>query len=637
MPEPAGSEKMAKATAPGGGVWEALESVPLEEQLGFNNVYEMLCHTAEMNGDSPALSFQLEAKPEIRSVTYSYAQYAEEVTSAANLFRSLGAEPDIGVALLLPNLPQTAFALVAAATAGVAVPINPLLTPEQIAGILRDARVRILVTLAPFPKTDLAEKAAEALAQAPDVSALLEVDLLQYLAPPRSWIASLIRPRRKAGHGATVWDFDRQRRDQPGDALTFGDLPDRNSVSACFHTGGTTGIPKLARHTQRNMLYMGWVTRELLYRPNDVTLCALPFFHVFGAYITGFAAVAGGVHTVLLCPAGFRAEGIFNSFWKLAERWQANFFLGVPTVFAMLAQKPVDGDVSGVRYAVSGAAALPRELLRGFEEKTGIRILEGYGQTESTCVISCNPPEGERRLGSVGIALPHSEVRAARSSADAGGTEDFCPVGEVGELVVRGPNVFAGYVRDSLNQGLFMGGEWLRTGDLGRVDEDGYIWITGRRKDIIIRGGHNIDPAEIEEVLASHPAVAFAAAVGKPDAVAGELPFAFVELKEGQSAEEEALREFVAERISDPAAKPQAVRILGELPKTAVGKVYKPGLRKVLILETVQDAFHEAGISATSKIVDDPDLGLVVRVSGGSDDAVGAVLGGLGLAWRRGT
>ena len=625
---------MSKGSAPRGKIWEALEALPLDEQLGFNNVHEMLCDAAAKHGDAPALSFQLEAKPNAPATTNSYAQYAEEVTRAANLFRSLGVGPEDGIGLLLPNLPQTAIALVAAATAGVAVPINPLLSPEQIAGILRDGRARVLVTLAPFPKTDLAEKGAEALALAPGVSTLLEIDLLQYLSPPRSWIASLIRPRRKGGHSASVLDFDRSRKDQPGDSLTFADLPDRNTVSACFHTGGTTGIPKLARHTQRNMLFMGWVTRELLYRPKDVTLCALPFFHVFGAYITGFAAIAGGVHTVLLCPAGFRAEGIFDSFWKLAERWRANFFLGVPTVFAMLAQRPVDGDVSGLRYAVSGAAALPRELLRGFEEKSGIRILEGYGQTESTCVISCNPPEGERRLGSVGIALPHTEVRAARGSS-GNGEHVFCAAGETGELVVRGPNVFNGYVRESLNQGLLIDNEWLRTGDLGKVDEDGYIWITGRSKDIIIRSGHNIDPAEIEEILAEHPAVAFAAAVGRPDAVAGELPYAFVELKEGREAAEDALRDFVAERISDPVAKPQAVRVLGELPKTAVGKVYKPGLRKILILETVQDAFQEAAISASSKVVDDPDLGLVVEVSGGSDDAVAAAVGALGLPWKR--
>ena len=625
---------MSNGSARGGNVWEALEAAPLEEQLAFGNVYEMLRDTAEQNADAPALSFQLEAKPNSPSTTYSYAQYAEEVTRAANLFRSLGVEPGEGVGLLLPNLPQTAVALVAGTVAGVAVPINPLLAPDQIAGILRDARVRVLVTLAPFPKTDLAERAAAALALAPEVSTLLEVDLLQYVPPPRSWIASLIRPRRKGGHSAVVRNFDDARASQPGDALAFGGIPDRDTVSACFHTGGTTGVPKLARHTQRNMLFMGWVTRELLYRPKDVTLCALPFFHVFGAYITGFAAIAGGVHTVLLCPAGFRTEGIFDSFWKLAERWRANFFLGVPTVFAMLAQRSVDADVSGIRYAVSGAAALPRELLRGFEERSGIPILEGYGQTESTCVISCNPPEGERRLGSVGFALPHTEVRAARGP-DGEGVAAFCAAGEIGELVVRGPNVFSGYVRESLNEGLFLDGQWLRTGDLGQVDEDGYIWITGRRKDIIIRGGHNIDPAEIEEILASHPAVAFSAAVGKPDAMVGELPFAFVELKEGQDAPEDALCEFVAERISDPAAKPQAVRVLGELPKTAVGKVYKPDLRKILILETVGDALDKAGVSATSRIADDPDLGLVVVVSGGSDDAVAAAIGGLGLAWQR--
>ncbi len=621
-------------TATGTRGWEALEAIPVEEHLAFSSVFDMLRDTAARHGDAAALSFQLEPGADARAVTWSYARYAEEVTRAANLFRSLGAGPGDGIALLLPNLPQTAVALVAAATAGVAVPVNPLLSPEQIAGILRDSNSRILVTLAPFPKTDLAEKAAAALALAPDVSTLLEIDLLQFLRPPRSWIAPLLRPKREGGHSARRIDFDRARSERPGGALEFDDVPNRDTVSACFHTGGTTGTPKLARHKQRNMLFMGWVTRELLYRPKDVTLCALPFFHVFGAYITGFAAIAGGVHTVLLCPAGFRTEGLFDSFWKLAERWEANFFLGVPTVFAMLAQRPVENDVSGIRYAVSGAAAMPRELIRGFEEKAGIRVLEGYGQTESTCVISCNPPEGERRLGSVGLALPHTEVRSVRES-DYGAGVAFCAAGEVGELVVRGPNVFAGYAREALNEDLFVGGEWLRTGDLGKVDEDGYIWITGRKKDVIIRGGHNIDPSEIEEILAAHPAVAFAAAVGMPDDAVGELPFAFVELKEGQQADGAALRAFVAEQVGDPVAKPQDVRILEELPKTAVGKVYKPDLRRILIRETVEKAFRDAGIPASADVVDDPELGLVVRVAGGEEEAIEASLGAYGLPWRR--
>ena len=626
-----GVDRMMTDRDAGGGVWGDLESIPLEARLGFEHALAMLVDAAERHGEAPALSFQLEATARAPSVTWSYRRYAAEVIRAANLFRSLGVRPGDGIGLLLPNLPQTAVALVAATAAGVAVPINPLLAPEQIAGILRDARVRVLVTLAPFPKTDLADKAAAALALAPAVRHLLEIDLLPFLRPPRSWLAALLRPRRKPGHRAERADFDRARAQHAGDRLAFDDLPDRDSVAACFHTGGTTGIPKLARHTHRNLLFMGWVTRELLYRPGDVALCGLPLFHVFAAYITGFAAISGGVHTVLLCPAGFRSPGIFDQFWKLAERWRGNFLLAVPTVFAMLLQRPVDGDVSSIRYAVSGAAALPRELLQEFEAKTGMRILEGYGQTESTCVISCNPPEGERRPGSVGIALPYCEVRALRQADPV----EFCATGEVGELVVRGPNVFAGYVRAALNTDLFLAGGWLRTGDLGSVDAAGYIWITGRSKDIIIRSGHNIDPAEIEAALASHPAVAFAAAVGRPDPVAGELPFAFVELRQGASAPEAELRDHAAGGVGDPVARPQAVRILPELPKTAVGKVYKPELRKILIRESVHAALAEAGIEAGCEVVDDAEQGLVVVIRGGGDDAVGRTVGSLGLPWRR--
>ena len=255
---------------------------------------------------------------------------------------------------------------------------------------------------------------------------------------------------------------------------------------------------------------------------------------------------------MLLCPAGFRTPGILDSFWKLAERWRATFFLGVPTVFSVLAQRPVDADLSTVRYAVSGSAPLPRELFRTFEEKTGVRILEGYGQTESTCVISCNPPEGERRLGSVGPALPYTEAWPIRASEGAGGEPEFCEVDEIGEIAVQGPNVCAGYVRDALNADLFAGGGWLRTGDLGRVDADGYLWITGRRRDLIIRSGHNLDPGDIEEALISHPAVAFSAAVGMPDAVAGELPVGFVELKEGVEADPEELRAYAGSACRTP-------------------------------------------------------------------------------------
>jgi len=616
-------------TQAAGGLWAEMEAVPLEERLRFRNIHEMLQDVAAASPDSPALSFQLEPRPNAPSVTLRYAELLAEVNRAANLFRSLGAGPGSAVGILLPNLPQTVVALLAAATASVAVPINPLLSPDRIAAILREAGASVLVSLAPMPKADIHQRAAAALALAPSVQTLLEVDVLRYLTPPKSWLAKALRPRRSAGHGARTLDFDQARAEHRGDALAFDDPGGADDTAACFHTGGTTGLPKLARHTQRNMLFMGWVTRELLYRPGDVTLCALPLFHCFGAYVTGVAAFAGGVHTVLLCPAGFRAPGLIDEFWALSARWKANFFLGVPTVFVKLAERPVKQDLSAVRYAVSGSAALPTELLQRFEEKSGIRVLEGYGQTETTCVVSCNPPEGERRVGSVGLPLPYTEVTAVHADGR------FVEPGQVGEIVVRGPNVIAGYVRESLNAELFLPGGWLRTGDLGRLDGDGYIWIAGRRKDIIIRGGHNIDPAEIEEALEGHPAVAFAAAVGRPDRNLGEMPFAFVELFPGHSADGETLRELAAAKVGDPAARPAAVRVMNELPKTAIGKIFKPDLRKLLIREVALEAVAEVGADARVDVEEDPEAGLRVVVTGGGEAEIAKALAGFGFPWRQ--
>lgn len=618
---------MVGDTDPARAYWSSIESVPLEHRFQHDNFYALMAEVAERHSERPALSFQLKADPKAPSVTISYADYFAKVTQSANLFRSLGVGRDDAVALLLPNLPQTAYALLGAQAAGIAVPINPLLAPEQIASILRESGAKVLVSLAPFPKTDIADKAASALALAPDVACLLEVDLRQYLRPPLAWIIPLIRPKRETGHSARVLDFDQALSEQRGDALGFEDAPGRDSTSACFHTGGTTGQPKLARHNQSNTLYTAWVAHELLFRKEDVILCALPMFHVFAAYIMTMAPIAAGSHVVMLCPAGFRAEGILDSFWKLVHRWRATFFLAVPAALVALRQRPVNADVSTLQFAVCGSAPLPRELFREFEESTGLQILEGYGQTESTCVISCNPPAGPQRLGSVGLRLPYTEVRALAPAGEGEESPVFAALGESGELVVRGPNVFPGYVREELNRDIFVNGEWLRTGDLGHVDSDGYIWITGRRKDTIIRSGHNIDPGTIEEVLAAHPAVALAAAVGAPDAKAGELPVAFVELVPGRVAEPEELLAFAAERVQDPVSKPVSVEILETMPLTAISKVYKPDLRKMAIRRTLGDALAQSGVTdAQVEVVEDSASGFVARIATSNEEKAREVL-----------
>lgn len=611
--------------------WQAMESVPLRERYNWHNVYDLLLEAARESGDQPALSFQLMAEPDSPSVTWNFDGFVREVTRCANLLRSCGVRSDTPCAVLLPNLPQTAMALLGAMTAGAVVPISPLLSPSAISDILRKSNACTLVTLAPFPKTDIAERAAAALEMTPKVSSLLEVDLSQYLKPPKKWMAMLLRPRRQGRHRAHTENFDRARSRQPGEYLVFSDRPEPESISALFHTGGTTGAPKLARHRQRNMLFTAWVAHELLFRREDVLLCALPLFHVFGAYITCIAPLASKSHVVQLCPAGFRADGIMDSFWKLVERWRATFFLSVPAAFAALRQRPVDADVSSLRFAVSGSAPLPRELFTVFQESTGLDILEGYGQTESTCVISCNPPDGERKLGSVGLPLPYTKVAAIR----ADGAHEFLEPGEVGEIVVRGPNTFAGYVDEDLNKDVFVDGNWLRTGDLGMVDGEGYIWITGRRKDLIIRSGHNIDPSIIEEALAEHPDVSLAAAVGSPDSKAGEVPVAFAELVQGGTASGEELRAFASERVADVTARPVRVSVISSMPLTAIGKTYKPKLRILAIEEEMRRAFKEAGVTTRALYAEEmPGIGPCLRVDADDREAAEKLLETYTVRWE---
>ena len=617
----------------GGGCWTELESTPLESRFATNNIYEMLQTVAKEHGDKPALSFQLRPSPTEKAVTYNYREYNQEVTRAANLFHSLGVKPGDTVACILPNTPQTVFAMLGAMTVGIVVPINPLLSPEQIAGILNESGARVVVGLASFLKTDIAQKTAKALAGAPKVEVLLEVDLRQYLSPLASLVVALKRPKIERPHKARVLNFEQQKNQQPGDRLLAGTATDRDTVSAYFHTGGTTGLPKLARHRQGNMLYMGWVAQQLLYRQGDVLLCALPLFHVFAAYAMIVASLCGGVHSVLLCPAGFRTEGIMPQFWKLVERYKATFMMAVPTAFAALRQQPVDADVSTLRHAVSGAASMPVELLRSFEEATGLKILEGYGQTEATCVVSLNPPDGDRVIGSVGQPLPYTMIRAVRRDSE-GPEPEFCAPGEVGEIVTRGPHVFGGYLQEDRNKGLIIGDGWLRTGDLGRVEEGSWVWITGRVKDVIIRGGHNIDPEIVEEALAGHPAVALVAAVGQPDPEAGELPVAFVLRVEGSEVDAQELYNFAAGNIGDAVARPASIRFISEMPMTAVGKIYKPELRKILIKEVLEKALEAENVQSYVNVNEDPKAGLVATIVALDEKAAGRIAGAYPVNWK---
>ena len=613
----------------------------IEAEMAWENrdlpktLYGMLSGTADKFPDHNAVTFQIFSGPKDKAETLKWRELREKVTQTANLFRSLGVGPTDVVAYVLPNCNETILTLLGGAVAGIANPVNPLLEPEQIGAILRDTGAKVVVTLRAFPKTDGGDKVAEAVDLAPGVKTVIEVDLLRYLTPPKSWIVPLIRPKGRKAANAQYLDFTTEIAKHPT-TLQFEDVQE-DRVAAYFHTGGTTGMPKVAQHKYSGMVYNGWLSHKLLYTEDDNILCPLPLFHVFACEPILMGIIASGGHAIFPTPQGYRGEGVMDNFWKLVERWKVTFVITVPTAISAKMQRPIDADISTLKCAFSGSAPLPQELFKRFEKATGVKLVEGYGMTEATCLVSCNPVDGEKKIGSVGIPFPYTKIKIFKATNNGpieAGTD------EIGEICVSNPGVFAGhtYTEAEKNKDLFYHDEWLRTGDLGRFDADRYLWITGRAKDLIIRGGHNIDPAEIEEALLGHEAVAFAGAIGQPDRHAGEIPCVFVELVDGASVTTDELLEYCKENVHERAAHPKHLEIMDELPKTAVGKIFKPDLRKSAITRVYNKTLEDAGLATrVVAVLDDKKRGLVAQVepNGESDTAIQTVLGDFVRPWEK--
>jgi fatty-acyl-CoA synthase len=610
----------------------------IAERWSARTLHEQLCQTADRYPDRPAITFQLTSGPADPASSRTWEEFRDDVTRAANLFRKLGIGPEDVMAYVLPNGLEAPTVLLAGATAGIVNPVNPLLSVEHIAAILRETRAKVVVTLAPFPKTDLPQNVAKAIALAPGVRLVLEVDLARYLPFPKALVARAIRPRFRRRHTAQVVDFHAALASQSGAALEFTERRD-NSVCAYFHTGGTTGLPKIAQHRPHGILYNGWCGAAYMFTEEDVLMCPLPLFHVLAAYPIFMSCLMTGAQMVLPTPQGYRGAGVLDTFWKLVERHRVSFVVMVPTAAAALMQRPVDADISTLRQAISGSAAMPVELFHRFESATGITILEGYGMTEATCLVSINPPFGERRIGSVGFPFPYTDVKI-RDCAPDGAIRKDLDRDEVGEICVKGPGVSdAIYTEVEKNRGALTPDGYLRTCDLGRIDADGYIWITGRAKDLIIRGGHNIDPAMIEDAFMHHPDVAFAGAIGQPDAHAGEVPAVYLELVEGARSPVEAIEADAIPRICERAALPRHVEVLEALPKTAVGKVFKPELRRLAMVRVLGEALEVANTGARiDRVIDDRRRGQMALVTRSGrpegDEAARQVLGGFAIPWE---
>ncbi|WP_321964831.1 acyl-CoA synthetase [Paraburkholderia sp. J7] len=598
------------------------------------STYEMICRGAAIDPDAPALSFFLRADDHRKPARWTYRELVRDITRTANMFTRLGVERETIIAYVLPNLPETHFVIWGGEAAGIVCAINPLLEAEAIASLLNASGAKVLVTLAPFPGTDLWSKVYRILDQVPTLVHLVLVDLSQHVRGIRGPVARALQRRecrRLHGRGGIrgnvparieVHDFGRAISCESGARLASVRDIRSGDLSSYFCTGGTTGLPKLAMRTHDNEVSNAWSVGEFIgdgIGPGKTTFCGLPLFHVNAVIATGLVPFSRGAHVVLGTPQGYRGEGVVKRFWEIVEHHRINFFSGVPTLYASLLDVPVAGrNLQSLQYGLCGAAPMPVDVFRSFQERTGVRLLEGYGLTEGACVSSANPPVGERRLGSIGLRMPGQLMKPIVVN-EAGQYVRDCAVNETGLLVISGANVFRGYAQAEHNKGLWLdladGRRWLNTGDLGHQDSDGYFWLTGRKKELIIRGGHNIDPATIEECLHCHPAVALAAAIGRPDAHAGELPVVFVQLRSGAHATEEELTAYAHRTIGERAARPKRVYLIDTMPLTAVGKIFKPDLRRRETLEALSAALAEGGIEDARVTIADSSEKPEVRVA----------------------
>jgi acyl-CoA synthetase (AMP-forming)/AMP-acid ligase II len=450
-------------------------------------------------------------------------QFLDAVCRAAAVLRARGVASGDVVALMLPNRAEFVVALFAAWRLGAAVtPISPTLVPAEVAHQLTDAGAKVLIVDRPM-EADIP---------------VLQLDGLAAASP---------------------------------DCLDAVETAD-DALALLIYTSGTTGRPKgvMLDHANVNAMCR-MVIEGFELTGADHSLLILPLFHVNGIVVSTLAPlIAGGRATI---------AGRFNpaTFFDRIEATRATYFSAVPTIYTMLAGLPpeVRPDTTSVRFAVCGAAPASVELLERFESRYGIGLIEGYGLSEGSCASTGNPLRGKRKPGTVGIPLPGQEIRIV----DGEGRQ--LPDGEVGEVVIKGPNVMRGYLNrpEDTAKTLFDG--WLHTGDVGRFDEDGYLVLVDRAKDMIIRGGENIYPKEIETVVYQLPEIAEAAVVGRANPVYGEEPVLFASLHPGTGLTADRIRDHLTASLSKYKL-PVQITIVGELPKNPVGKIDKPALRRTI-------------------------------------------------------
>jgi len=502
---------------------------------------------------------------------WTYRQLDRITNRFANALISLGVRPGDRVALLLPNCPQFVAAYFGAWKAGAVVtPVNPLYAPSEIAHHLNDSGAETLVVLSRFyPRV-------QAVRPQTPLRHVVVTAIREYMGVPIRWLYALLRER-AAGDRVSVapgdhrWaDLLRRASDAPPPVRVGPE-----DLALLQYTGGTTGTPKGAMLTHRNLVANmmqahAWI-RPVLREGEDKILCVLPFFHLYGIAACLHLGVLLGA-TLILLPRWDVQEVL-----KAIHRLRPTLFPGVPTMYIAINHYPnLDRyDLSSLRFCLSGAAPLPAEVQQEFERRSGCRMVQGYGMTEASPVTHLTPLVGETPLRSTGLPVPNTDARIV----DVETGRRTLPPGEEGEIIVRGPQVMKGYWQRPTETANVLRDGWLHTGDIGYMDERGFFYVVDRKKDMIISGGAKVFPREVEEVLYQHPGVREVAVVGVPDPYWGEAVKAYIVPREGVRLEEAEIIQFCKERLAAYKV-PKSVEFRDELPKTLVGKVLRRVLRE---------------------------------------------------------
>ena len=583
---------------------EDIERVPLAERLRIDN----FCHRVALalearDPKDTAIHYVPDGDIDRAAERVSFGELKRNIGRTASLLRSQSIGRNDAVAVLLPALPAIYWSILGAMAAAVVFPVNWMLEPRYVLRLLKEANVKAVIALGPTPGFSIWEAWSQIAADFSDGMKIWSVP----------------------GPGGTPLpdsDLDAALDRQPESSI-WSDAVTGDDVAALVHSGGTTGLPKIVKLSHRNMSYRHWtlqLAQQLAF--GEVILHDTPMFHVGGLIGRILPPLASGASVLIPTVLGARDKRYIANYWKFVEKYRATRLSAVPTTLAVLAKSPpVDTDLSSLMpNFITGSTSLPVSVQRRFEEISGVRVLNSYGMTENTASIAIDPRDGPCKEGASGLRVPYTQIRTVAING-AGAGHRLCGPDEIGMLQIKGPGQAAGYLNPAHEKEARTEDGWLISGDLGRVDQDGFIFVTGRAKDIIIRGGHNIDPAVIEEPLLQFPDVVHAAAVGKPDSHAGELPVAYVQLVSGSKATPEDIAAFLASRIMERAAMPKEIIIVDSLPLTNVGKPLKSALRQDIAERTFRNILAETtGLSCENGELDvavepHPTRGVMVSIA----------------------